>query len=34
MKMRTQQHLGVFEEKGFLVGVRESSTRGTRKDPD
>lgn len=24
----------VFEEKGFLVDVRESSTRGTRKDPD
>lgn len=34
MKMRTQLLLGLFEEKGFLVDVKESSARGTRKDPD
>lgn len=34
MKMRPQPLLGVFEEKGFIVDVRESPTRGTWKDPD
>lgn len=34
MEARTLLLLDLFEKKGFIVHVRESSTRGTRKDPD